>query len=97
MGVDIFFVLSGFLIAFVLNREYSKYEDIDWYHFMRMRFLRIFPGMCSLLVAAFFFFILIGSSFGDNMKFILPAIFFVANLVGSKIHKSHLWSVCVEM
>jgi peptidoglycan/LPS O-acetylase OafA/YrhL len=25
MGVDIFFVLSGFLIAFVLNREYSKF------------------------------------------------------------------------
>jgi peptidoglycan/LPS O-acetylase OafA/YrhL len=50
MGVDIFFVLSGFLIAFVLNREYEKHGDIDWAHFMKMRFLRLYPGLCSFLI-----------------------------------------------
>jgi len=48
-GVDIFFVLSGFLISYVLKREYDKYGDIDWKHFMKMRFFRLYPGLLAFL------------------------------------------------
>ena len=97
MGVDIFFVLSGFLITFVLNREYKKYGDIDWWHFMRMRFLRLYPGYGTFIGIAFFFLLLSGTDAISIANFVLPPLFFVANLVGGKIHKTHLWSVCVEM
>jgi peptidoglycan/LPS O-acetylase OafA/YrhL len=97
MGVDIFFVLSGFLIAFVLNREYVKYGDIDWLHFMKMRVLRIYPAMAVYIVLAFFFHIITGQGPVATAKYVLPIAFLSANLVGSAIHKSHIWSVCVEM
>ena len=45
MGVDIFFVLSGFLISFILLKEYKKYGNIDKKHFMLNRFLRIWPAV----------------------------------------------------
>lgn len=96
-GVDIFFVLSGFLIYFVLKREYDKYQDIDWVHFMKMRFLRIFPAMITFLVAAFIFLMLTGWAFSKAITFFILPIFFVNNLVGKDIHYSHLWSISVEM
>lgn len=43
LGVDIFFVLSGFLIAYILMREYTKYGSIDIPNFYRGRFIRIWP------------------------------------------------------
>jgi len=45
-GVDIFFVLSGYLIAHVLLKECDKYDGkIDVIGFYRGRFLRIYPVM----------------------------------------------------
>lgn len=97
VGVDIFFVLSGFLISFVLKKEYDKNGDIDWTHFMKMRFLRIYPAMgfyigLSLIVLPF-----MGVDIVGMVKYALPPAFFVNNLVGTKIHKSHLWSIAIEM
>lgn len=44
LGVDIFFVLSGFLIGFILLKEYKKYGNkIDVWAFYRGRFFRLWP------------------------------------------------------
>lgn len=46
LGVDIFFVLSGFLISFILLKEFKKYGGrIDVLSFYRGRFLRLVPVM----------------------------------------------------
>ena len=50
MGVDLFFVLSGFLIGFILFKEIEKHEEIDKKHFYTNRFLRIWPGVLMLVV-----------------------------------------------
>ena len=43
-GVDIFFVLSGFLIGFILFKEIEKYgPSIDKFNFYRSRFIRLYP------------------------------------------------------
>ena len=41
LGVDMFFVLSGFLIAYILMKEHKKYGSIDVPGFFRGRFIRI--------------------------------------------------------
>ena len=44
VGVDLFFVLSGFLISFILYKELVKYDGrIDFLNFVRGRFLRLGP------------------------------------------------------
>ena len=51
LGVDIFFALSGFLIAYILIKECQKYEKpIDLFNFYRGRFLRVWPAMAILSV-----------------------------------------------
>jgi peptidoglycan/LPS O-acetylase OafA/YrhL len=43
-GVTIFFVLSGFLITWLLIKEHDRTGDISLWNFYVRRFLRIFPG-----------------------------------------------------
>src|SRR4051794_26731374 len=42
-GVQIFFVISGFLITTLLLREAERNGAIDWRAFYRRRIVRIFP------------------------------------------------------
>ena len=89
LGVDIFFTISGFLIAFILLKECDKYEGkIDWYNFMRGRFWRIWPAMAlaglpSIQVKGFYF--LLDWVFLNNTILMPPEGF------------SHFWSIAVEM
>ena len=89
LGVDIFFTISGFLIAFILLKECDKYEGkIEWYNFMRGRFWRIWPAMAlaglpSIQVKGFHF--LLEWVFLNNTVLMPPEGF------------SHFWSIAVEM
>ena len=44
LGVDIFFVLSGFLIASILLNEFDETENISLRNFYARRFLRLMPA-----------------------------------------------------
>merc|ERR1711998_482545 len=48
MGVDLFLVLSGFLICYITMKEQIKHGFIDIWHFYRSRFLRIVPVIATL-------------------------------------------------
>ncbi len=50
IGVDIFFVLSGFLITVLLYQEYLQFETINLKRFYIRRFLRLMPALVGLLV-----------------------------------------------
>jgi peptidoglycan/LPS O-acetylase OafA/YrhL len=87
LGVDIFFVLSGFLISFILLKETDKYEGkIDVLNFYRSRCIRLWFAMVPYLLLAAFV--------GAPMGYYLPVFFFIGNLVGGQ--RNHLWSVSVE-
>lgn len=49
IGVQVFFVLSGFLITSLLKREYDKDRTINFWAFYRRRFLRITPAFYVFL------------------------------------------------
>jgi peptidoglycan/LPS O-acetylase OafA/YrhL len=50
-GVDVFFVLSGFLITLLLLREYDKTGRINLKNFYMRRALRLLPALVLLLCA----------------------------------------------
>ncbi len=92
LGVDVFFVLSGFLITTLLLEEREATGGIRLDNFYARRALRLFPAVFTLLLCALPF---------VPIGFVLCAAFYVANwpiAVGwvrsSPI--SHLWSLGVE-
>ncbi|MGH7917341.1 MAG: acyltransferase family protein [Candidatus Binataceae bacterium] len=50
-GVDLFFVLSGFLITWILTGEIESTGTLDLGRFYKRRFLRLAPAYLSMLVA----------------------------------------------
>jgi hypothetical protein len=50
-GVDLFFVLSGFLITWILDAEIAATGTIDLKHFYRRRTSRLAPAYISMLAA----------------------------------------------
>ncbi|MGO1168022.1 MAG: acyltransferase family protein [Janibacter sp.] len=51
LGVDVFFVLSGFLICSMLLRERARTHTIDYVRFLRRRARRLLPGLALVLLA----------------------------------------------
>jgi peptidoglycan/LPS O-acetylase OafA/YrhL len=51
-GVDLFFVLSGFLITKLLYEEYDRVGAVDLRAFYSRRFFRLQPAMAVLLLSA---------------------------------------------
>ena len=100
MGVDMFFVLSGFLISFILYKECQKYEgQIDFCHFLRNRFLRLWPVMFVVMLPM----ILIAfKTFGSYAGiWSMSCLAFMNNLLGYPIENeslfgAHLWSTACE-
>ena len=96
-GVTIFFVLSGFLITYLLLVEKAK-NPIDIKKFYYRRVLRIWPlyyfyfVLCLVTIAAF--------SFEADVKSIFLTVFMSANLAAifniSLPFLSHYWSLAVE-
>lgn len=108
IGVDIFFVISGYLITGILlnQLEQGKFSILDFYS---RRVRRIFPALLVVLLAtlAFSWFILLQDEFALVGKHIAAGGGFVSNLVlwaesGYFDHAAntkpllHLWSLGVE-
>ena len=110
LGVDLFFVLSGYLITTLLVREYSASGRLDLRRFWLARARRLMPSLVvvllSVLVAASFWTIPSrrGSVSGDvvatllyyaNWRFLLgDEAYFNANGTPSPLR--HAWSLAIE-
>lgn len=91
-GVDLFFVLSGFLISGLLFSEYKKHDRINIKKFLVRRGFKIYP--------AFWFFICVSliiiNLSGENLyrRGIFDELFFVQNY--QPAIWEHTWSLAVE-
>ncbi len=110
VGVDVFFVLSGFLITGLLIREHDKTGSISFTSFYRRRVKRIMPAallvVTATLVAAYFLFN--KARFLHTVEDGVWAIFFGANwnfaFAGTDYFGAtsavsplqHYWSLAVE-
>jgi peptidoglycan/LPS O-acetylase OafA/YrhL len=52
VGVDVFFVLSGFLITWLLTAEHDKFDGISYRKFYSRRAFRLFPALVALIIGA---------------------------------------------
>ena len=110
IGVDIFFVISGYLITALILKELKATGQFSFLHFYGRRVRRIIPVlffvMLSSLPVAWIY--LIPASFSDYSKSILSSIAFSSNFYfhysgsqygadnGLLIPFLHTWSLSVE-
>ncbi len=93
-GVNIFFVISGFLITWLLLGEELKTGRIVLRQFYIRRAFRILPPAFTYLL-----FVAVLTCVGLSMaswRDILAAALFVRNLVGSSDDTRHYWSLAIE-
>lgn len=91
-GVDLFFVLSGFLISGLLFREQQKFGDVKPLRFLIRRGFKIYPlfyFFIFLTLAAYVF-------YGDKIPvpYIFTELTFTRNYLGGMW--VHTWTLCVE-
>ena len=95
MGVDLFFALSGFLIAGQLLRPYSKSQTPDYPRFFARRFLRTLPAYL-VVVALYFLFPVLWErpQIMPLWRYLTFSLNIGASPSGATF--SHAWSLCVE-
>jgi len=103
IGVDIFFVLSGFLITSFLIKEFDKYDSINIKNFYVRRILRLIPALLFLLITYCFisFLLLSGEAAKKNYIDALISFFYLSNWARAfSIHPpdflGHTWSLSIE-
>jgi peptidoglycan/LPS O-acetylase OafA/YrhL len=98
LGVDLFFIISGFLIVTLLLRERRRTNTISISNFYTRRFLRIFPPYyLMLLVVGTVVYLKPGGNTSEAVKHDLPyALLYLSNLVPMYSQLGITWSLSVE-
>ncbi|MCO5065313.1 MAG: acyltransferase [Rhizobiaceae bacterium] len=96
-GVDIFFVLSGFLITTLLIGEYDRYHSVNLWNFLVRRSFRLLPLYYLYCAALIVFSLIFVTGFRwEGLPFLLLNIFnFVPNGLRTAIN-GHIWSLSIE-
>lgn len=108
IGVDMFFVISGFVITQVLLREYEETGKISLSHFYARRARRLIPALSVVVISTLLVSVFAISPFGDQQQIIKTAVsstFFAGNIHLFAMNSydaltnnplRHLWSLGVE-
>ena len=109
LGVDMFFVISGFVIASSTLREIDRTETFSWSAFLHRRIRRLLPGTALVVVTTAVLSMLLLSPFGpqqETAKMLLSTATYTSNFVlmpqsyfslDPKANPLlHMWSLAVE-
>ena len=106
VGLDPFFVLSGFLITALLLKEQSQYGTIRRWAFYKRRIVRLLPPLFFLLVANVIFALAINAWSRQQVESLVSVIFYYSNYYQAKSPNlfcanlatgyEHLWSLSFE-
>ncbi|MEG1279646.1 MAG: acyltransferase [Comamonas sp.] len=99
-GVDLFFVLSGYLITSLLLKEYQQSGRFNYWRFYWRRFLRLAPALLLFLAAYWVFAPLIWPDLDDVNQDVLVSALYLADygiaFFDSPNTLLHMWSLSVE-
>ena len=109
LGVDMFFVISGFVIASSTLREIDRTQSFSWKNFLRRRVRRLLPGVAAVSIFAVIASIALMSPFGPQQttsQMLIGAATYSSNfMLMSRNYFSldpksnplmHFWSLAVE-
>jgi peptidoglycan/LPS O-acetylase OafA/YrhL len=111
LGVELFFVLSGFLITALILNEHQHRGSISFLGFYRRRAFRLLPARVIFLSIHFVWALLTdipsstwspGTELRNEIASVLSALFFSLNLLPffgdytASLGLGHLWSLAVE-
>jgi peptidoglycan/LPS O-acetylase OafA/YrhL len=94
LGVNVFFVISGYLITYLLIQEETNKATVSLKNFYIRRTIRIFPAFYFLLLI-YFILQLLGLINISTASW-LASITYTKYLFGSGILTDHFWSLSVE-
>jgi peptidoglycan/LPS O-acetylase OafA/YrhL len=111
LGVDIFFVISGYLITLILTKEIDSTDTISISNFYKRRVKRIIPALLFVLIPTLIvgFLLFAPNDFASLLKSNIWAFFSAANIYffssidtgyfargSDELPLLHLWSLGVE-
>ena len=110
IGVDIFFVISGFLITSIIIDETKKTGNFSFFNFYERRIRRLIPALLIVVFVSFFFgwYILLPEQFVDFSKSSIATLLFGSNFYWEKTLQEygaesslikpllHTWTLAVE-
>ncbi len=92
IGVDIFFVLSGFLVSGLIFREYLRNQSVDLKRFLIRRGFKIYPAFYALIAFT------VATRLYNNVAIapqeLIGELLFLQNYLGGIWN--HTWSLAVE-
>ena len=82
VGVDVFFVISGYLITRIISREMEE-GTFTFARFYERRARRIFPALFAVLAVTLVagYFLLLPSDYSGTLRGALGTLFFASNIV----------------
>ena len=82
IGVDIFFVISGYLITKIIITEYEKTKKFSFLNFYKRRIKRIIPALLFVIIVTFpfVFFLVLPNFFIDYLESIISVVLFFSNI-----------------
>lgn len=99
-GVDVFFVLSGFLITTLLWRDLEERGGIAFRTFYLRRAIRLFPALLTVLIVTLLVGGLLSGQFrrlvGETASAALYLTPLTDALVGPPLFYGHLWTLAME-
>lgn len=101
IGVDVFFVLSGFLITTLLLEEHHHSGRVDLRAFYVRRMRRLLPALGALLIAITTVYVGLGIFSLELLGRLAAGLFYVANIAHALGYVfpqelGHLWSLAQE-
>ena len=110
IGVDVFFVLSGYLVTQLLLRDIGRHDGVRFRHFYARRYRRLLPAAFVALMATAVAFTIVGTAaeVSDATDAFRAAFLYVANwyfihqaadYFAADIDRNpvvHFWSLAVE-
>jgi len=93
-GVDLFFVLSGFLVSGLLFSEYQRHGSVDVVRFLVRRGFKIYPGFYFMIVVTVSILVM-GRAFDTaTAAKLIAEVFYLQSYIPGLWN--HTWSLAVE-